>query len=149
MKKISGSAFFTKKVFPFLFLGTLAVFFVAGMVSGGNLDSVSLPLSLTILAIFVFNLPKKLVGDLADEVYDGGDYLLFKKSGKEQRVLLQDVRSINSVSMSVPRKIAIQSRSTGPLGKELVFSPPIGSIFRSTHPLAHELNERVEQSQNS
>jgi hypothetical protein len=47
------------------------------------------------MAVFGFALFKKMIWDLADEVYDEGYSLLSLKSGKEQRVLLKDIININ------------------------------------------------------
>ena len=44
-----------------------------------------------LMAIFGFFFFKKLLWDLADEVFDEGDSLLFRKGKKEQRVNLKDI----------------------------------------------------------
>ena len=86
MKKLtSKSTFFNKKVFPLFWFGFLGVFFLTSLL--GHLEENGPPVMFLIaplfMAIFGYFIMKKYVFDLADEVYDEGESLLFRKKGKE------------------------------------------------------------------
>ncbi|WP_308367665.1 MULTISPECIES: hypothetical protein [unclassified Microbulbifer] len=149
MKKISGSTFYFKKLFPSLWFGFLAIFLFTSLVSGAakeSLLSLSVPIIMAIFGVVLF---KDLVWDLADEVFDEGDSLLFRKGGKEQRVYLNEVINVSYVKMSSPEKIVIQVRSNGAIGKELAFNPPIRLNPFSKNPIAEELIDRVDRARNT
>ncbi len=108
--------------------------------------SLSVPIIMAIFGVVLF---KDLVWDLADEVFDEGDSLLFRKGGKEQRVYLNEVINVSYVKMSSPEKIVIQVRSNGAIGKELAFNPPIRLNPFSKNPIAEELIDRVDRARNT
>lgn len=101
------------------------------------------------MAIFGFFIFKKLLWDLADEVYDEGESLLFHKGGKEQRVHLKDIINISYAQMSSPERVILQVRSEGDIGKELVFNPPMRFNPFSKNPIITELIERVDRARNT
>ncbi|TLU84749.1 MAG: hypothetical protein FDX30_05500 [Chlorobium sp.] len=149
MKKISGSNVYFKKVFPFLWFGFLAFFFVTSLESGAGCNSVMfyiIPIFLTVFGYFLF---KRLVWDLVDEVYDLGDELLFRKGGTEQHVKLRDIVNIDCAPMNSPERITVNVRHEGPLGKELVFNPPMRMFTFTRNPLIKELIERVDRARNT
>ena len=101
------------------------------------------------MAVFGFALFKKMVWDLADEVFDEGEYLLFRKGDKEQKVHLKDIINISYAQMSSPERVVLQVRSEGALGKELVFTPPMRFTPFSKSPIIAELIERVDRARNT
>src|SRR5262245_38022862 len=145
MTKISGSTFYFKKVFPAIWFGFLAFFLVTAVPAAGG----EAPLFLivpVVMAIFGYVLFKKLVWDLADEVLDAGDRLVFRKGGQEQVVRLEDVINISHTPLHSPERITLHLRTPGPLGKELVFNPPLRKNPFSKCPLFYELMERVDKA---
>lgn len=149
-KKISGSVFFHKYLFPtiwFGFLGVMIVFMILPT-SGGDASPMFIVLPL-IMALFGYFMFRKLVWDLADEVLDAGDELIFRKGDKQQRVKLSDIINIGYSNMSSPERIVITSRTDGPIGKELVFTPPLRLITFSKNPIVGRLIERVDRARNS
>lgn len=149
MKKISGSTFYFKKVFPTLWFGLLGIFFLGSLfATDGNAQALPFLLVPAMMAVFGLFLFKRLVWDLADEVYDHGDSLEFHKGGKVQRVYLKDIINIDCSSMRSPERIVVNTRSEGPIGKELVFCPPMRLLTFTRNPLAQELIERVDAARN-
>ena len=97
MKLISSkSTFLFKRGFPTVWFGSLFVFFALTITFGVTTgESKDLPIILfmliipIIMAVFSYFLMRALVWDLADEVYDMGDYLLVRKSSKEENISLK------------------------------------------------------------
>jgi len=145
MTKISGSTFYFKKLFPAIWFGFLAFFLVAAVPAAGGEAPffVIVPVAMAIFGYFLF---KKLVWDLADEVYDAGDRLIFRKGGREQVVRLEEITNIDYAQFHSPERITIHVRSPGALGKELVFNPPLRGNPFSKCPLVSDLIERVDKA---
>ena len=146
MEKISGSAFYFKKMFPVVWFGFIAFFLALGVFSGAIEESVMFLVVPVLLAVFGFIFFRKLFWDLADEVYDEGNSLLFIKGGEEQRVLLEDIVNISYSQMSSPERVVLKVRTGGPIGRELAFLPPFRLIPFSKSPLITELIERVDHA---
>ncbi|TKB47412.1 hypothetical protein [Thalassotalea mangrovi] len=148
MKKISGSTFYFKKLFPTVWFGFLFIFFITSLSSGASQESLMFLIMPIFMAGFGFILFKKLVWDLADEVIDLGDHLLFKKGSKEQRVYFKDMININH-QMSSPEKITIHTRETGAIGNEVSFNPPTRFNPLAKNPIYKELIARMDSARNT
>jgi hypothetical protein len=149
MVKISGSMTFSKKVFPIIWFGFLAVFVVTGL-TRGELESeawgmVIMPL---LMAVFGFFIMKKVVWDLMDEVHDGGDFLLIRKGGEEERVPLSNIMNVSASTNMNPPRITLRLVKPGRFGSEVSFSPPQRFSFNpfAKHPLVDELIVRVDKA---
>ncbi|WP_445365042.1 hypothetical protein ACJJJB_13480 [Microbulbifer sp. ANSA001] len=73
MKKISGSTFYFKKFFLSIWFGFLAFFLVTSLAAGAAKESIMFLAVPVFMAVFGFFFFKKLLWDLADEVYDEGE----------------------------------------------------------------------------
>ena len=98
------------------------------------------------MAIFGSVLFKKSVWELADEVYDNGDELVFIKGGNEQHVKLRDIINIGHTQFSSPVRIVVHVRSDGPIGNELAFNPSIRFNLFKKSSLVRDLIERVDRA---
>lgn len=85
------------------------------------------------------------MSNVADEVYDDGKALYFKKSRNEVRIKLSDVTDVRFEDSSPPR-IILSLRLETELGKELAFFPDSGDGHFLDPPILHELKERVEEA---
>jgi hypothetical protein len=150
MTKISStSTFIHKKVFPCFWFGFLT-FFIFGLLK--DRIYVKAPFALIIpcvAAIFSFIIMKKLVWDLADEVYDCEDFLLIKKNDIEEKIELSNIMNV-SVTNTNPKRITLRLVQPGQLGSEITFSPEI-PFFTSIIPfaknhIAEDLIVRVDQA---
>lgn len=149
MKKISGSTFYFKKLFPSVWFGILAFFLITSLFSGATSESFMFLVVPVFMAIFGFFFFKKLLWDLADEVYDEGESLLFRKGSKEQRVHLKDIINVSYAQMNSPERVVLQVRTDGEIGKELAFNPPMRFNPFSKNPIIVELIERVDRAKNT
>ena len=153
MTKLSSDlTFFNKKVFPVLYLGFLAVF-VAVTVGSGAASRVG-PIFLVgpALALVIgLGAMKKLVWDLVDEVYDGGDYLLIKNKGREHNLSLADVMNVSGSLHTNPPRITLRlanASGAGPLGSQVTFSPkrPFSLNPFAKNPIFEDLVVRVDRA---
>jgi hypothetical protein len=92
----SGWTFFSKRVFPTLWFGFLAFFVFVGISTGAVAKDVTFLIIPIAMAVFGFLLMRKLVWDLADEVYDCGHTLLVRTPGRRTRF----TKNIMNVSVS-------------------------------------------------
>ena len=89
---------------------------------------------------------RRMVFDLADEVYDEGDALRVRYGGDEERIALADIVNVSYAGMTNPQRITLTLRNPGRFGREVTFSPQqtfLGPLFR-TNPLVTELIDRVD-----
>ena len=144
MNRISGSTAYFKVVFPIIWFGFLA-FFILGGIRAETFDLmfVLAPLAMALFGAFIM---KKLVWDLADEVYDCGSYLLFRTSGIEQKVLLSEVVNLSHSQFSSPKRITLHLRAPGTLGSELTFNPPMRLNPFSKSDLVSSLIHRIDKA---
>ena len=144
----SAMTFFMKRLFPALWFGFLAVFLIGGIVSGAWREAPLFIIQPLLMAAFGLFLFRKLVWDLADEVRDGGTFLLIRKGGLEERVLLSNVININVSQFSNPSRISLRLRTPGKMGDEVVFIPK--TTFRlnpfARNALAEKLIRRVDDA---
>jgi hypothetical protein len=124
MTRISSKyLFISKKVFPAIWFGSLALFLVPALSSGMYRKEPIVLIVPLVMAVFGFFLMKKLVWDLADEVYDCGDSLLVKNRDVEEDIPLSNVMNV-SVSMYMnPSRITLRLVTPGKFGSDVSFSP--------------------------
>jgi hypothetical protein len=153
MTKLSSDmTFFTKKVFPALWFGFLAVSVAVTFVSGAA--SKAGPVFLVVpgfMMVVGFAVMKRLVWDLVDEVYDGGDYLIIKNNGREFRLPLADVMNVSGSLYTNPPRITLRltnASGAGPLGSEVTFSPkrPFSLNPFAKNPIFEDLVVRADRA---
>lgn len=149
MKKISSrSLFITKKVFPLLWFGILALVLITGIWSKAYYSNPMFMVAPGIMVVFGYFLMKKLVWDLVDEVYDYGDYLLVKNRGQEERVALSNIMNVSATTMVNPPRITLRLVKPGRFGPEIAFSPitPLSLNPFAKNAVAEELIVRTYEA---
>jgi|SRR5712664_220925 len=147
MTKISSKyMFWNKKLFPILWFGFLLVIVSIGLMSGVAGKDPMFLLVPCVMAIFGFFVMKKLVWDLADEVYDGGDFLLVKNRGEEERVALSNIMNVSASTNTNPPRITLRLVKPGKFGAEVAFSPASNFSFNpfAKNKVAEDLIVRVD-----
>jgi hypothetical protein len=148
-KRISSrNTFFVKRIFPIIWVGMLALFVAIAFLSARNGSSPPVIVFIVPLLVFAIGyfVMRRLVLDLADEVYDEGDALRVRFGSDEDRIALANVINISYAGMTNPQRITLMLRTPGRFGREVTFSPPqtiFSPLFR-TNPLVNELIERVD-----
>src|SRR5581483_7493440 len=131
---------FHKYVFPTVWFGFLAIMFVTGLTTGAWRESPLVFVVPAAMAVFGYVLFKKLLWVLADEVSDGGSFLVVRNRGEEVRVDLSNIMNVSASTNMNPPQVTLRLVRPSRLGSELVFSP-VGKGF-SLNPLRK--NEIVE-----
>src|ERR1700683_576161 len=132
MRRISSQwTFFYKFAFPTFWFGFIIVFLIVAVFvptrAGQGLPIPALIVPIIMLVIG-YALMKKLIFDLADEVWDDGDALVVKKSGQEQRIALSDIKNVNySIMTSQPRVVLSLRRPSG-FREQGAFCAPISFV---------------------
>ena len=124
MTKISSAwTPFYKRAFPALWFGILG-FAVATMLGSGALrEQPAILLAPILMAAFGFFVFRKLVWNLADEVFDCGEYLVVRKGSREERIHLSNVMNVSATAMMNPPQITLRLVTPGGFGDEISFSP--------------------------
>jgi hypothetical protein len=148
MRQISSKwTFFYKYVFPVIWFGFIIVFLIVAVFvpsrSGQGLPIPALIVPIIMLGIG-YALMKKLIFDLADEVWDDGGALLVKKGGQEERIALSDIKNVNYSTMSSPPRVVLSLRRPSVFGDQLAFCAPIQFIPFATSPVIDDLIERID-----
>lgn len=148
MKKISsGMTTYHKKIFPAIWFGFLGLFVIGGIASGAMTRDPSVVAVPLVMAGFGYFFMKRLLWDLADEVFDDGDSLLVKQGGDQERIPLSNIMNV-SIGNSSPRRITLRLRNPGRFGNEVTFAPRQGFTFNpfAKNEVAEDLILRVERA---
>jgi hypothetical protein len=146
MIKISSrSTFFSKKVFPVIWFGFLVFFIIIALAGMAAKSEMIAPLLImpVFMAIFGYVIMKKLVFDLADEVWDTGDALLVKNKNEEELIPLTNIINVSYSVMVNPPRVTLTLRQPCRFGKEVSFSPPVRFVPFSKSPIIADLIERT------
>ncbi len=137
--------FFSKRLFPVLWFGFLALFVITAVAASGGrgLQPAFLIMPL-VMAVIGFIVMKKLVFDLADEVWDDGTELVVKSRGQIERIPLSNIMNVSYMNLSNPPRVTLTLRNPGLLGKEVTFSPPVRWIPFARSPIVDQLVERID-----
>jgi len=150
-KRISSrTTAFLKHAFPVIWLGVIALF--TGVAVLGAQHGRSPPLFVYIASLMVlavgYLVIRRLVLDLADEVYDEGDALRIRFGSDEDRIPLANIINVSYAGLTNPQRITLTLRAPCRFGRRVTFSPPLrlfGPIF-ADNPLVQELIERVDSA---
>lgn len=126
----------------------MALVVLGAMLVGGVFNRPWNPLSLIFAAGVVAlaaAIQRAMARHLVDEVVDGGDHLLVRSGGVEEKVMLRDVATIRRGFGHNPERLILTLRKPGRLGDTIVFIPRRIRWFPYVeHPLANELMARAQ-----
>ena len=138
---------FYKRVFPIVVIGVppLVMTFV-WWVNRTSGNPVPLPVLLipAFIGVFFFFIFKKLIFDLADEVWDAGDMLVVRNKGQEDRILLSDIINVSYSQFVNPPRVTLMLRTPSLFGDEVSFAPPARIFPLSASPIVDDLIRRVD-----
>ena len=147
IKLSSRATWFHKRGFPILWFGILASVTLGALSDPGAHQPLFLVAPL-IMAVFGYIMFKKLVWDLADEVYDCGDSLIVRKSGEEERIPLSNIMSVSSSTYMNPQRVTLRLVRPGRFGQDVAFAPtrPLTLNPFAINPLVEDLIVRVDRA---
>jgi hypothetical protein len=145
----AGKTWFYKRVFPVIFIGLIVL--CLGLAIATARPGSALPLPALIVPLFALGVAwfvvRRLVSDLADEVWDEGDALRVRFGHDEQRIELANIVNVGYTFMVNPARVTLTLRNPGRFGKEVTFCPLqerfFGPLIRR-NPLVTDLIERVD-----
>lgn len=139
-----------KRVFPVFWFGIIALILTLGLTAAGH-SARAAPTFLFVIPVFLLALGwlimRRLVFDLADEVYDEGDALRVRFGAQEERIALTNIINISYAGLTNPPRVTLMLRDPGRFGKEVTFSPIqrlFGPLLRTSNPIVSDLIERVD-----
>jgi hypothetical protein len=143
----SKMTFFYKRIFPVIWFGFLAVFFLIGLVKGLAADPLSnLPFLIVpvVMAIIGYQMMKRMAFNLVDEVFDLGDALLVRSGGQEERVALADIKNVNFFPYMSPPQVTLSLQRPSVFGDTIVFCAPARIMPLSRSPTIEKLIDRID-----
>ena len=143
----SKMTFFYKRVFPVIWFGFLAVFFLVALAKGSAADPISNLPSLIIpvvMAIIGYQIMKKMAFHLVDQVFDLGDALLVRNGGQEERIALADIKNVNFFPYMSPPQVTLSLRRASLFGDTIVFCAPARLMPLSPSPTIEKLIDRID-----
>lgn len=151
MKTLSASTFFMKRVFPLLIVlpaagAVLAAWHVHS--STQSMHALAMLPAVFIVAVVVL-VYRKMIHDLADEVKDGGSYLLVRRGSIEERVQLADIINVSMSQYTNPPRLSLRLAKPGKFGDEIVFMPTrqgLGFNPFARNPVFEDLMQRVDRA---
>jgi hypothetical protein len=149
MKRISStSTAFYKKGFPAVWFAFLGVFVALAVTHDAPIMFLLVP---CFMSVFGYFLMRMFVWDLADEVYDAGEYLVVKNRGWEYEVPLTDIMNVSSTMAVNPPRITLKLTdqiSSRVRVAEVAFSPD--KVFSlnpfAKNEIAEDLMARVDKA---
>ena len=148
----SKMTFFYKRIFPVIWFGFLAVFFLGALIQGLAAPSIAfLPFVVVpvVLAIVCYQFMKRMAFNLVDEVLDLGDALLVRSGGREERVALADIKNVNFFPYMSPPQVTLSLRRPSLFGDAIVFCAPLRLLPLSRNPTIEKLIDRIDAARQS
>lgn len=147
MRRISSRiTFYNKRVFPVIWFGFLAFIAIAPLL--GAKTKGGPPAGFLIFPIFMaafgYFLMKKLIFDLADDVFDDGSSLIVRFGSEEERIPFSEIINVSYSYLSNPSRVTLTLRTPGRFGKEVSFSPPQSFVPFAKSPIVADLIERTD-----
>jgi hypothetical protein len=104
-----------------------------------------------VMGVFGYWLMKQLIWDLVDEVLDGGDYLLVRNRGREDRIHLSNIMNVGASTFTNPPRVTLKLVQPSKFGDEVTFSPVTRVHFNpfAKNPVVEELILRVHRARSA
>src|SRR5580693_193616 len=97
----SSSTFFYKRIFPLFWFGFILFSVATGLWGAGRTHGTAIPFLVAPVFMMVIGsvLFRRLIFDLADEVWDDGDALVIRNAGTEERIALKNIINVGFSTM--------------------------------------------------
>ena len=148
MKRISNPLTFGLKITPFLIFGFSAFIAVLVLRNGALQKAPMFLVFPCVIAVFGYYAWKANIRDLLDEVYDCGDYLLVKRGGQEDTVLLSNINYVYFTTdrQGSQRRIHLRLDTPGKFGTELSFALSANFFSPQKSEIAEDLVARTNKA---
>jgi hypothetical protein len=139
----TGRMYLAKWLLPILTFVGVSVWTIARKMPHTAMDIVSHAFALCVLASFMVYFFRRDIWDLADEVLDGGDFLLVRRGNKHDRILLANVLGVDVTHQLNSTRIVLRLRTPGIFGDKLGFLPKVTHRWGGRNDIADDLAARV------
>jgi hypothetical protein len=139
----AGHMYLAKWLLPILTFTGVAIWTIASNLSHTRMDFISRGFALCILGSFLIYFLKRDIWGLADQVLDGGDYLLVRRGGKQERVLLNNVVNVDVTHQFNVAKIVLRFRTPTAFGEKIAFYPKVSHRLGGRNDIADDLADRI------
>jgi hypothetical protein len=151
MRRISSRmTFVNKRVFPTFWFGLVVLFVTVPLVLSVIRGTAPPPLAAFIVAALLIAgscfLMKRLIFILADEVWDDGNALVIKKSGRRERVALSDIKTVSYSPLANPPRVTLSLLRPTAFGDEIIFNGPMRFSPLGACPVIQGLIDRVDRA---
>ena len=146
MKRISTPYTFSRKIFPFLFYGFLAVFLGFVVMSGVFRKEPLFLVVPCVMAVVGYFFMRAALRDLVDDVFDCGSFLLVRKGRLKESIPLANIININFAINQRPARITLTLEKPGKFGKEISFAPP-PRIYLTPYPRNEVVEDLIDRAQ--
>ena len=149
MNRLSSKwTLFSKRIVPVVWIAFLVAFAVPLIFvsrAGTPLHPVIF-IAPIIASVIVFFVMKRTVFTLVDEVWDGGDFLLVRNKGQEDRIPLENIMNVSYTMFGNNRRATLRLRTGCRFGSEVAFMPvaPAWRLTFFTNPILEELIGRID-----
>jgi hypothetical protein len=148
MRRISSrGTFWYKRIFPIVWFGVLALFIVIDVfTSTFSYGTQEVPFIIVpaVMAVIGYVIMKKLIFDLADQVWDDGAALVVRDKGREDRIALSNIMNVSYSPLTNPPRVTLTLRQPSNFGAEISFIAPVRFIPFAKSPLIEDLIRRVD-----
>ena len=148
MRRISSKwTFFYKRVFPILWVGVLGIVFFSMLFVVPHtgqflpISGVFVPLLMIVIGLVLF---KKLLFDLADEVFEDHDALVVKNGGREERIAFTDIKNVSYAQFMNPPRVTLSLRRPSVFGEKIAFCAPVSIFNFASNPVIDDLIDRID-----
>jgi hypothetical protein len=107
------------------------------------MDFASHGFALCVVAFFLVYFLKRDIWGLADEVLDGGDFLLVRRGNKQDRILLANVEGVDVTHQLNSTRIVLRLQTPGVFRDKLAFLPKVSHRWGGRNDIADNLSARV------
>jgi hypothetical protein len=131
MQRISSSGtFFSKRVFPVLFLGFLGYFALDAYRNEEFSSDPFLIVGIGFMAVVGLFIFRVFVWDLADEVNDHGTYLEVRRGSVVEKIEFKNIMNVSAAEYINPPRVTLRLVRAGAFGTHVSFSPKVPFSFR-------------------
>lgn len=146
----SNLTFVAKRVFPTIWFGVVGICLAVSVIKTALLAV----FIILLMATLGYVIMSAVVFDLADKVWDCGEFLIVRNSGEDERIPLTQITNVGYAGYTNPRRVVLTVRRATKVDQVSFFPrlwPRNASSFRLAafffrHPVATDLAQRIDEA---
>jgi hypothetical protein len=142
----AGHMYLAKWLLPILMFVGVAIWTIAHKVPRTSTDFISHGFALGVLGLLFIYFLKRDIWGMADQVLDGGDFLLVRRGSKQERILLTDITGVEVTHQLNATRVVLRLRTPCLLGEKLAFFPKVTHRLGGRNDIADDLTARIART---